>query len=146
MESSSNIYRFNGVDPFDNWSTSNGELRGYYPRNSIINLTTKSHSDGIGVYSNYCVVRQNTKVIKRSCFRNNKRFGIITLSEGLEIIEDYALYNMRLKEIGIPKSVKRIYKHSFSKDTLLFVYKDSYAEKYAIKNGFRYEYYLEDND
>ena len=145
MASSSNIYRFNGTDSFDNWSTINGELQGYYPRNSLINLTTKNNSNGIGVYLNYCVVRPNVKSIKRSCFRNNKRFGLIILPEGLEAIEEYSFWNMRLKEIGIPKSVKKIAKHAFSKDMMLFVYKGSYAEKYAIKNGFKYDYYQEDD-
>jgi len=145
MVSSSNIYRFNGVDPFDNWSTSNGELRGYYPRNSLINGVTQSKSDGIGVYPNNCIVRNNVRTIKRSCFRNNRRFGIIVLSEGLEEIEDYAFYNMRLKDIGIPKSVKKIAKHSFSKDMILYVHKGSYAESFAIRNGYSFEYYQDDD-
>ena len=144
MESSSNVYRFNGVDPFDNWATIDGKLCGYYPRNSLINMITKEHSTGIGVYPNYCVIRDSIKVIRRNCFRNNQRFGFITISEGVESIEDYAFWNMRIKEIGIPKSVKRIAKNAFSKDMLLFVYKGSYAEKYAVRNGIRYEYYLDD--
>ena len=146
MVSSSNSFKFNGIDPFDDWSTSNGELRGYYPRNSLINLITKAHSDGIGVYSNTCVIRSNVKIIKRSCFRNNERFGIITLSEGIETIEDYSFWNMRLKDIGIPRSVKKIAKNAFSKDMVLSVYKGSYAEKYAIKNGFKYDYYQEGDE
>ena len=145
MKSTSNILRFNGVDPFDNWSTSHNELRGYYPRNSIISSLTETFSDGIGVYPNLCIVRNNIKVIKRSCFRNNQRFLSITLSEGIEVIEDYAFYNMKLKDIGIPKSVKKIAKHAFSKDITLFVYKDSYGERYARRNGFSYEYYDEDS-
>ena len=144
MESSSNIFRFNGVDPFDNWVTSNGTLSGYYPRNSLINQITQNKSeDGLGVYSNYCVVRENVKVIGRNCFRNNIRFRNIAIMEGVETIEEYAFYNTRFTEIGIPRSVKHMRKNTFSKEITLFVYKDSYAEKYAIKYGFRYEYYLE---
>ena len=146
MVSSSNNFRFNGIDPFDNWATCDGELRGYYPRNSLINLVTKAHSDGIGVYPNTCVVRNNVKVIKRSCFRNNRRFGIITLCEGIETIEDYAFWNMRLKDIGIPKSVRKIGKYTFSKDMILSVHKGSYAEQFAIKNGFKFDYYQEDDE
>ena len=141
MVSSSNIFRFNGVDPFDNWSTSDGELHGYYPRNSLINLTTQVHSDGIGVYPNYCVIRSDVKKIGRNCFRNNKRFRDIVISEGVEAIDEYAFHNASLKEISIPKSVKSIRKNSFSKEITLFVYKDSYAENYAIKNGFQFNYY-----
>lgn len=146
MVSSSNVYRFNGVDPFDNWSTSDGVLRGYYPRNSLINLITKSHSDGIGVYKNICVVRNNVKIIKRNCFRNNKRFGIITLSEGVEAIEDYSFWNMRLKDIGIPKSVKKIGKFAFSKDMSISVHKGSYAEQFVKQNGYKFDYYQEGDE
>ena len=143
---SSNIYRFNGTDPFDNWSTKDGVLCGYYPRNSLINQITKEHSDGVGVYPSHIIFRESVKVVKRSCFRNNSRFGLITLSEGLEVIEDYAFYNMKLKDIGIPKSVKKIAKNAFSKDMVLSVHKGSYAEKYAIRNGFKYDYYQEDDE
>lgn len=147
MESSSNIYRFNGKDPFDNWVTKNGNLYGYYPRNSLVNTLTQKHDEkGLGVYQNYCVFRDNVKTIKRSCFRNNQRFSLIVLNEGLEIIEDYSFWNVRLKDIGIPKSVKKIAKHAFSKDMVLSVYKESYAEKYAIENGFKYDYYQEDDE
>ena len=39
----SNIYKFYGVDPFDNWRVVNKELVGYYPRNSLINLLSKQN-------------------------------------------------------------------------------------------------------
>ena len=140
MISNSNIYRFNGKDPFDNWTEKDGVLKGYYPRNSLINLLSKSES-AIGVYPNYCVIRGNVKSIGRSTFRNNKRFGLIVISEGVETIEEYAFLNASIKEIGLPHSIKKINKNAFSKNITLFVYKDSYAEKYAIRNGFKYEYY-----
>ena len=140
MVSTSNIFRFNGKDPFDDWSINNGELAGYYPRNSLINSITKAHSKEIGVYQNSFVIKGDVKFIKRSCFRNNQRFENVTLSEGLLIIEDYSFHNATLKSIVIPKSVKRIGKHAFSKGTTLLVHEGSYAERYAIKNGFNFVY------
>lgn len=143
MQATSNVYRFNNSYPYDNWETTkDGKLIGYYPRNSLINLSSQIKS-GIGVYPNNCVIRNNVRVICRNCFRNNKRFGLITITEGVERIEEYAFYNVRVKEIGLPRTLKSIRKNSFSKDMLLYVYKDSYAERYAIKNGYRYEYYDE---
>ena len=145
MESSSNIFRFNGKDPFDDWVTSDGVLSGYYPRNSMINQITQNESEnGIGVYSNYCVIRSNVKTIGRSCFRNNIRFRNIAIMEGVTTIEEFAFYNTKFGEIGIPRSVKHMRANSFSKEITLFVYKDSYGEKYAIKHGFKYEYYQEE--
>lgn len=82
--------------------------------------------------------------LKYLCQRRT-RFLTITLSERIEVIEDYAFYNMIIKDIGIPKSVKRIAKYAFSKDITLFVYIDSYGERYARRNGFSYDYYDEDS-
>lgn len=134
----SNIYRYMG-QPYDNWTSKDGKLLGYYPRNSLINGLSKKDS-GIGVYENYFVIRSNIKVICRNAFRDNKRFGIGVISDGVEIIEEYAFYNMRIKEITIPPSVKHIRKNSFSKDMTLFVYPDTYGERYAKRYGYTYKY------
>ena len=144
MNSTSNIFRFNGSDPFDNWKTTKeGKLVGYYPRNSLINLASKNDS-GIDDYTIICVINGCVKTIGRSCFRNNERFELIVLYEGIEKIEEYAFYNMKLKHLVIPRSIRSIRKNSFSKDFTLYVSKGSYAEKYAIRNGFKYKYYTED--
>ncbi len=145
MKSTSNVFRFNNKYPFDNWTLKDGKLLGYYPRNSFINILS-AKDNGIGVYSTYCVIRPNTKVIGRNCFKNNKRFGFYCLCEGIERIEQNAFVNIRAKDIGIPRSIKYIHKNAFSKSTLLFVYPGSYAEAYAKKNGYLIKYYQEGAD
>ena len=119
---SSNIYRFNGVDPFDNWTIKDNELYGYYPRNSLINILS-SHNSLI-IIDNTIIIPDTVISIKGSCFRNIKN-----------------------KKIYIPSSVKKISNSAFKNiDAILYVTENSYAEKYCIRKGLRYLVYEETNN
>ena len=108
----SNIYRFNGLDPFDNWSISDGVLSGYYPRSSLINI----FSNEIMVKDDSIVIPDGVVVIGCSCFRNN----------------DY-------QSIIIPQSVKKINKNAFlnCKATLL-IDNNKYIVRYAKRHKLNY--------
>ena len=113
---SSNIYRFNGIDPFDNWTIKEGCLIGYYPRNSIINGL--SQTNGVTISKDALFIPNTVISISGSCFREVKRF----------------------KTIFIPDSVKRISRSAFiSTEATLIVSPGSYAEQYAKKHGFKVE-------
>ena len=113
---SSNIYRFNGVDPFDNWTIKDNKLIGYYPRNSLINLMSKSKGVVIGI--NAILIPDEVREITGSAFRKVNKY----------------------KEILIPKSVTKISEQAFIDSTLtLIVSKDSYAEKYAKRKKLKYK-------
>lgn len=113
---SSNIYRFNGTDPFDNWTIKLGFLLGYYPRNSLIHQYSQLNSVFIKEESIY--IPSTVKNIHGSCFRKVNKY----------------------KYIYIPESVKFISDLAFRKCTAtLMVVKDSYAEKYAKKKKLKYE-------
>ena len=140
---SSNIYRFNGVDPFDNWTTNeDGVLRGYYPRNSLINLISQSKS-GLRIASNgkAALVSAFVNVIGRNCFRGNNRFKIIYVMPCVKAIEDYAFYSNIPLRVYLPESIQHIKKNSFSRNVTLIVYKDSYSERFAIKQGISFRYH-----
>lgn len=140
---SSNIYRFNGVDPFDNWTMNkDGVLRGYYPRNSLINLISQSKS-GLKIASNgwTALVSASVNVIGRNCFRGNKRFKVIHVMPCVKAIDDYAFYSEIPLRVYLPDSIQHIKKNSFSRNVTLIVYKDSYSERFAIKQGLNYRYH-----
>ena len=73
----SNIYRFNGTDPFDNWTIKNGALYGYYPRNSIINELSKRNS--VLISDKTIIIPDGVLSINGSCFRNNNKYEIIVV-------------------------------------------------------------------
>ena len=109
----SNIYRFNGVDPFDNWTISHHSLIGYYPRNSLINQLTKLKIDDI----EHFIIPNGVTSIEGSCFRNNRI----------------------IKTVKIPPSVVRICNRAFTNtDVTLIVHKNSYSERYAQRKGLKY--------
>ena len=115
-----NIYRFNGVDPFDNWTIKDGVLSGYYPRNSLVNLLSKVEI----VKDEIVIVPQTVTHISGSCFRKTS-----------------------FKEIHIPTSVKKICNRAFlDMKGILVVNRNSYAEKYAKRKGLRYVIYEETNN
>ena len=112
----SNIYRFNGVDPFDNWTIKDSALYGYYPRNSLINLL--SASSGPTPKDGVLVIPTNVKSIKGSCFRKSNT----------------------LKKIYIPQSVIYISEKAFLDcKATLYVQQGTYAEKYAKSKGLKYK-------
>ena len=114
---SSNIYRFNGKDPFDNWTIKDGCLIGYYPRNSLINLLNKS----LIIKDKVIIIPNSVISIENSCFRKSNYM-----------------------KVYIPSSVKRISVTAFlDTEITLCVTKDSYAEKYAKRKGLKYEIYEE---
>ncbi len=114
--SSSNIYRFNGKDPFDDWTVKDGSLYGYYPRNSLINLLSKQNS--VIIFEDILTIPDGVVSIENSCFKNNKR----------------------LEQVFIPSSVKHISKSAFANTVAtLVVEENSYAMKYAIKYNLKYK-------
>lgn len=115
------MYKFNGVDPFDDWTIKDGCLYGYYPRNSLINILSKSNSVRIDDDSIY--IPNIVAHIKNSCFKNNKR----------------------CKQVFIPDSVKHIDNEAFDNTNLiLVVVPGSYGEEFAIRKGLKYK--LKEND
>ena len=137
MQDTSNIFRFIEETPYDNWTLKDGALKGFYPRNSLISQISSSNN-GLEVSNDRCLIKGNIKVIGRNTFRNNQRFREIYLSEGVTSIMEYAFYGCTAKEIVIPKSVRHIRRKSFSKATLLLVYRGSYGERYARRYGYKY--------
>ena len=134
----SNIYRFNGVDPFDDWTIKNNKIMGFYGRNSLISQLSSGGVNGV-INDKHCLPN-DVKVIGRSAFRNCLKTFILTISDGVEEIEDYAFYQSSFKNIFIPESVKRIAINAFSKmnGTTIVVIKDSYAHKWAIRHNIKY--------
>ena len=113
---SSNIYRFNG-EPFEEWTINSGLLYGFYPRSSLICLASKRYT--VDIKNNAIIIPNIVSEIRGSCFRNNKKY----------------------KAIYIPKSVRHISNDAFTNtESTLFVYQDSYAEKYAKRKGIKYEH------
>ena len=111
----SNIYRFNGVDPFDNWAIKDGTLYGYYPRNSIINGLSEINS--VKISGNTITIPDGVVAISGSCFKNNNKY----------------------EEIIVPPSVTKISDNVFlNTNVVLVVTKGSYIEKYAKRKGLRY--------
>ena len=111
----SNIYRFNGVDPFDNWTIKDNVLYGYYPRNSIINGLSKIN--GALILDNTIIIPDGVVAISGSCFRNNNKY----------------------EEIIVPPSVSKISDNVFlNADVVIVVTPGSYVEKYAKRKGFKY--------
>ena len=135
----SNIYRFNSKDPFDNWTLNKGVLLGYYPRNSLISAIS-SLNNGFKDCDDKGIIGSSISVIGRSCFRKNSRFKVIEVMNGVGTIEDYAFYSDIPLLVILPYSVKHIKKNSFSTNVTLRVYKNSYAEKYAKRRGLSIVY------
>ncbi len=88
-------------------------------------------------------IPKNVTIISWDAFRECSKLNKVTLHEGLKEIDDGAFIKCpELKEITIPKSVKTLYillNTPFSISTKIYCYKDSEAEKYAMKYGNDYE-------
>ena len=83
-------------------------------------------------------IPSSVKKIGVNAFRECSSLNKVILSEGLESIESEAFVACdNLRMIVIPKSVSNIYYNSFL-STILLVYKDSYAEQFAIDNNKPY--------
>ena len=94
----------------------------FYGCNDLEEITIPSGVKGIGV----------------NAFRECSSLNKVILFEGLESIESEAFVACdNLRMIVIPKSVSNIYYNSFL-STILLVYKDSYAEQFAIDNSKPY--------
>ena len=135
----SNIYRFNSKDPFDNWTLKDGVLLGYYPRNSLISAIS-SYENDFKDCGDKGIVGSHISTIGRSCFRKNSRFKVIEIMPGVETIEDYAFYSDIPMLVSLPCTVKCIKKNSFSDNVTIRVERNSYAEKYAKRRGLNIIY------
>lgn len=111
----SNIFRFNGIDPFDNWTIKDGCLYGYYPRNSFINMISKSK--GPFIEEDRIIIPKDVKEIRGSCFRNNQKYT----------------------EVVVPITVKKVSEDAFRNSNItIVVTKGSYIEEYAIRKCLKY--------
>ena len=75
----------------------------------------------------------------------------VTLNEGLQVLDSYALgFIDTLKELAIPKSVKKIRKHKILEEVQMMtecgyknktyiVHKNSYAHGWVKRNGLKYK-------
>lgn len=71
------------------------------------------------------------KKINNSVFYGCNSLTVINMHEGLEEIGFAAFVGTNLKQIIIPRSVTKIGKSAFDDETVLMVYKDSYAYQYC---------------
>lgn len=82
--------------------------------------------------------------INQSAFRGCTSLKKVVLPLGITSISVGMFSGCTLEELTIPSSVVYIGKFTETdSNTLLRVVEGSYAEQYAIDNGFRYEYYTE---
>lgn len=85
-----------------------------------------------------------SKVPYGICINNSgkNRINSVVLPEGLKRIDSQAFARCtRLSSISIPRSVSFIEYDAFDEcGAVLYVYKSSYAELWAIENGFKYLY------
>lgn len=85
---------------------------------------------------------KDLELIDGRAFWGCNKISYINLPNGLEVIGEYAFYGCdSLTNITIPKSVEEIGDNAFPMDTVLTVGYDSYAEEWAIENGYTYEIY-----
>lgn len=91
-----------------------------------------------------CCRGSEIKNVDEEAFKDSESVEKITLPQTIESIEDNAFANCKnLEQIYIPSSVTKISSKAFSGTTgfTMFVEKDSYAEKFAEKNGIELDYY-----
>lgn len=85
---------------------------------------------------------EDLEIIEGYAFYGCKELSYINLPKDLEVIGEYAFEDCdSLKSITIPRNVKEIGDNAFPKDTVLTVGEGSYAEQWAIENGYTYEIY-----
>lgn len=80
-------------------------------------------------------------------FYNYSALTEVKLSNGLtNVFSDAFNGCTNLQKVIIPESVKCLYKNSFSTNTLLMVYENSYAHKFAVRNDLLYFVYNDTNE
>ena len=88
-------------------------------------------------------IAQGVKIIDDAAFAHCTNLTQLTLPEGVTTIGNSAFAYSALKEITIPKSVTSIGNDPdyapFPEGILMYVYKNSYAQQYAKKNGIKYK-------
>ena len=118
-----------------------------YDSRDDCNCLIETESNELIKGSTNTVVPNTVKVIGSNSF-TGASIRQITIPEGVEKIDDNAFNTcIYLGKIIIPKSVKSLGKNNFdfgfyapSGNTIMYVYKDSFAYEYAESNG--YAYYL----
>ena len=90
--------------------------------------------------NSYYVVKAGTKSIAYGAFFDNSSLKSIILPDSLECIGDYSFGYTGIKQITIPKSVKKIGTNAFDGIDGLTIkgFKDSYAETFARKNNINF--------
>lgn len=139
-----NDFAFNNSD--FNYITVSVENTKYDSRDDC-NCIIETESNKLIKGSTNTVVPNTVKVIGSNSF-TGASIRQITIPEGVEKIDDNAFNGcIYLGKIIIPKSVKSLGKNNFdfgfyapSGNTIMYVYKDSFAYEYAESNG--YAYYL----
>ena len=85
-------------------------------------------------------VEEGVKAIYNIGLKHNADLEEVELPRSLEIIGSGAFWECdNLERVIIPENVIEIESFAFSYDIVLIVYKDSYAEKWAIEYGYEYE-------
>ena len=83
---------------------------------------------------------ENLLVIEQSAFESNPKVDKVVLPEGIRRIEGRAFADSSLREILLPNSLEYIARNAFDgcKNVTHYVYKDSYAHLWAVKNSENY--------
>lgn len=84
---------------------------------------------------------EDLEVIDGWAFYGCNELSYVNLPDGLEVIGKNAFLGCSLWNITIPKTVKEIGENAFPDVTVLTVGAGSYAEQWAIENGYEYEIY-----
>ena len=89
----------------------------------------------------------NVDIIENSAFSYCKGLNEVVIGDGVTIIGDFAFYWCEhLRSIEIPDSVTSIEDRAFQNtnyDLTIICNPGSFAENYAIRNGFRYKWFQE---
>ncbi len=81
------------------------------------------------------LVPEGTKKLYPYAFYYGYHVELLPLPESLEIISKEAFRYSTLTNIRIPKNVIEIGENAFYKECVIFVYRDSYAHKWAIEHN-----------
>lgn len=127
--------RYIGIKSFAECTGLSGDLN--LP-SSIRQLNIASFQGCTGFTS--LVINTGVREIPRQCFNRCSGLREVYLPSDLEKIDDLAFGNCDyLEKVYIPRSVTYISDTAFARsEPILYVYTDSYAHQYAVKNHFSY--------
>ena len=83
---------------------------------------------------------RSVSVIYYGAFNNCRNLSNVYLNDGLLEIGHYAFKNTNIEKIRLPQSLRDIDIQAFPELMTMQVYRGSYAESFAITNGYEVEY------